>query len=213
MKDCRTVIVSLISENRTFGGSCRYKKIIKLWIMAANRTISRHAGVNIKELSCACCFNAVVISSEIAKVDLELRRYLLYVPKQVHMMLVSEQEIFRLKDFIFQLNVTQDSSVAVVVEGKRDTAALKRLGFAGKVLEFHRFGGMTRFADSMIRYRRIIILFDADRKGATLTRRTIRLLQRRTKVDLSFKKRLQRITEGKIRCIEQLACYEPYLDY
>ena len=128
------------------------------------------------------------------------------------MMLVSEQEIFRLKDFIFQLNAMQDSSVAVVVEGKRDTAALKRLGFAGKILEFHRFGGMTRFADSMTQYQRIVVLFDTDRKGVTLTRRTIRLLQRRVKVDLSFKKKLQRITKGKIRCIEQLACYEPYLD-
>jgi 5S rRNA maturation endonuclease (ribonuclease M5) len=123
--------------------------------------------------------------------------------------LVTEQEIIELKNFIFELNSMKDS--VVVVEGKRDSIALKKLGYSGKILEFHRFGGMVNFADSVSKHKRLIILFDRDKKGRTLTGKTIQLLQRRTKIDLSFKKRLREITKGKIMFIEQLVCYESYL--
>jgi len=123
--------------------------------------------------------------------------------------LVTEQEITELKNFISELNSMKDS--VVIVEGKRDSAALKKLGYSGKVLEFHRFGGMVNFTDSVSKYKRLIILFDRDKKGRRLTGKTIQLLQRRTKVDLSFKRRLRIITKGKIMFIEQLVCYESYL--
>ena len=124
-------------------------------------------------------------------------------------MLVTEQEIIELKNFISELNSMKES--VVVVEGKRDSVALKKLGYSGKILEFHRFGGMIDFADSVSKYKRLIILFDRDKKGRRLTGKTIQLLQRRTKVDLSFKRKLRIITKGKIMFIEQLVCYESYL--
>ena len=124
-------------------------------------------------------------------------------------MLVSEQEIFELKNFVNQLNSMKDS--VVVVEGKRDSIALKKLGYDGKILEFHKFGGMVNFADIVAEQKRLIILFDRDKKGRTLTRKTIQLLQRRTKIDLSFKRKLTTITKGKIMFVEQLVCYESYL--
>jgi 5S rRNA maturation endonuclease (ribonuclease M5) len=123
--------------------------------------------------------------------------------------LVTEQEITELKNFIFQLNSMGDG--VVVVEGKRDAIALKKLGYSGKVLEFHKFGGMVDFTDSVAKYKNLIILFDRDRKGRYLTGKTIQLLQRRTKIDLSYKKKLREITKGKIMFIEQLVCYESYL--
>ena len=124
-------------------------------------------------------------------------------------MLVTEQEITELKNFIFQLNSMKDS--VVVVEGKRDSIALKKLGYSGKVLEFHRFGGMVKFTDSVAKYKNLILLFDRDKKGRRLTGKTIKLLQRRTKLDLSYKRKLREITKGKIMFIEQLVCYESYL--
>jgi 5S rRNA maturation endonuclease (ribonuclease M5) len=123
--------------------------------------------------------------------------------------LVSEQEILELKDFVFELNSIKNS--VVIVEGKRDSNALKKLGYSGKILEFHRFGGMINFIDSVAKYEKLIILFDRDKKGRTLTEKTIQLLQRRTKVDLSFKRKLRIITQGKIMFIEQLVCYESFL--
>ncbi len=124
-------------------------------------------------------------------------------------MLVPEQEINEVKDFVFQLNSMKES--VVIVEGKRDSAALKKIGFLGKVLEYHKFGGMINFADSVARHENLILLFDRDRKGKYLTRKTIQLLERRTNIDLRFKKKLTSITKGKIRFIEQLVCYESFI--
>ena len=119
-----------------------------------------------------------------------------------------ESEIAEIKKFINLLN--SQNNCAVVVEGKRDSAALVKLGYSGKILEFHKFNGMIKFTDSAAKYRKIILLLDGDRKGKYLTKKIIELLERRTKIDLLFKKKLVSITKGKIRFIEQLVCYESY---
>ena len=119
-----------------------------------------------------------------------------------------ESEIAEIKKFVNLLNSQKDS--VVVVEGKRDSAALTKLGYSGKILEFHKFNGMIKFADSAAKYRKNILLLDGDRKGKYLTKKIIELLERRTKIDLLFKKKLVSITKGKIRFIEQLVCYESY---
>ena len=123
-------------------------------------------------------------------------------------MLVTEQEVNDIKNFVSHLNAMTDS--VVIVEGKRDSAALRKIGFSGKVLEFHKFGGMIKFVDSVAKHENLIILFDGDKKGKYLTGKTIQLLQRRTRIDLTFKQKLTTITKGKIRFIEQLVCYESY---
>ena len=119
-----------------------------------------------------------------------------------------ESEIAEIKKFIDLLNLQKNS--VVVVEGKRDSAALVKLGYSGKIIEFHKFNGMIKFADSAAKYHKIILLLDGDRKGRYLTKKIIELLERRTKIDLTFKKKLVSITKGKIRFIEQLVCYESY---
>ena len=119
-----------------------------------------------------------------------------------------ETEIAEIKKFMDLLNSEKDS--VVIVEGKRDAAALVKLGYSGKILEFHRFNGMVKFADSAAKYHKIILLLDGDRKGRYLTKKIIELLEHRTKIDLLFKKKLVSITKGKIRFIEQLVCYESY---
>jgi len=119
-----------------------------------------------------------------------------------------ETEIADIKKFMDSLN--SQKNCAVVVEGKRDAAALVKLGYSGKILEFHRFNGMIKFADSAAKCPRLILLLDGDRKGRYLTKKIIELLEHRTKIDLLFKKKLVSITKGKIRFIEQLVCYESY---
>lgn len=122
-------------------------------------------------------------------------------------MLVSEQEISELQKFVHQLNSARN---VVVVEGKRDCDALRKIGYQGEILEFHKFGGICNFADSAAKYKKIILLFDSDKKGRYLTAKTIQLLQRRTKIDLTYKRKLRQITRGKIMFVEQLVCYESY---
>ena len=119
-----------------------------------------------------------------------------------------ESEIAEIKKFVNLLNLQKNS--VVVVEGKRDSAALKKLGYSGKIIEFHRFNGMIKFTDSAAKYRKLILLLDGYRKGRYLTKKIIGLLEHRTKIDLLFKKKLVTITKGKIRFIEQLTCYESY---
>lgn len=125
-------------------------------------------------------------------------------------MRISFDEISDLRNFISHLNSAQES--IVVVEGKHDSAALKKLGFTEQVLEFHRFGGITKFADSVSHHKNLIILFDSDRKGKYLTRRVIEQLEHRTRIDLSYKKQLIEITNGRIRAIEELIRYEPFVN-
>ena len=120
----------------------------------------------------------------------------------------SEKEMDEMKKFMKHLNSKKES--VVIVEGKRDSNALRKLGFSGKILEFHSFKGIVKFSDSVAKYKSIILLLDGDRKGRYLTKRIIEQLEHRTKIDLTFKKKLVSITKGKIRFIEQLVCYESY---
>lgn len=121
-------------------------------------------------------------------------------------MKITTSEIEGMQNFIALLNSKKDS--IIVVEGKRDSAALKKLGFSGKICEFHSFKGLVKFADSMDSYKQMILLLDLDRKGRYLTSRIISQLEHRIRIDLSFKRKLVRITKGKIRHIEDLSMYE-----
>ncbi len=120
-------------------------------------------------------------------------------------MKITESEITGVKNFITSLNLKNDS--IVVVEGKRDVAALRKLGFYGNICEFHSYKGLIRFVDSMDSYKHLIVLLDSDRKGKYLTSRIIKQLEHRIKIDLSFKKKLRLITKGKIHHIEDLSRY------
>ncbi len=123
-------------------------------------------------------------------------------------MKITEQEITELREFVFQLNTINQT---VIVEGKRDSLALRKIGYSGKILEFHKFGGMINFTDTVSKYDDIILLFDRDRYGQELTSKVIQLLQRRTRIDTTFKRKLYKISRGKIMFIEQLVSYESYL--
>lgn len=108
-------------------------------------------------------------------------------------------------DLVKSLNSKHHS--IVVVEGKRDEAALKKLGFTGKIYQFHSFKGLIKFADHMSQYKSLILLLDSDRKGRYLTKRIISQLQHRMIVDLSYRKKLTIVTKGKIRNVEDLSMY------
>jgi 5S rRNA maturation endonuclease (ribonuclease M5) len=109
------------------------------------------------------------------------------------------------RDFVKSLSSEHHS--IIVVEGKRDEDALKKLGFAGKICQFHSFKGLVKFADNMPRHKNLILLLDSDKKGRYLTKRIIAQLQHRMTVDLSYRKQLTIITKGKIRNVEDLSMY------
>ena len=114
-------------------------------------------------------------------------------------------DISKVKDFVESLNSRHG---IVVVEGKRDEDALKKLGYAGKICQFHSFKGLIKFVDSMPKYKNLVLLLDSDRKGRYLTKRIVAQLQHRMTIDLSYRKELTVITKGMVKNVEDLAKYE-----
>lgn len=117
----------------------------------------------------------------------------------------TSDEISGVHDLIKSLNSKHQS--IIVVEGKRDEEALKKLGFTGKMCQFHSFQGLIKFADSMPAHKSLILLLDSDRKGRYLTKRIMSQLQHRMVIDLSYRKQLTIVTKGKIRNVEDLSIY------
>jgi 5S rRNA maturation endonuclease (ribonuclease M5) len=109
------------------------------------------------------------------------------------------------------LNEESEKGSVIVVEGRRDAEALSRIGFTGSAAVFHNFKGIADFLDCHEDAdRKIILLLDMDRTGKHLTSRLISQLQsRRHSVSLFYKKRLTRITNGRIRHVEDLVSYAP----
>jgi 5S rRNA maturation endonuclease (ribonuclease M5) len=115
----------------------------------------------------------------------------------------------RITDFILSLNRESENGSVIVVEGKRDSAALTKLGFTGQITVYNRFKGVLDFVDSQqLTDKKIILLLDMDRTGKYLTSRIVSLLQQRgTNVNLTYKKKLCEITNGKVRHIEDIGSY------
>lgn len=125
-------------------------------------------------------------------------------------MSVSYDEIKGIRNLIQQLNA--DKKSVVIVEGKKDSKALKKLGYLGKILVFHHFNGLTNFTDYVANYENLVMLLDGDRKGRYLTARITEKLERRTSLDFSYKKKLISISKGRVRFIEQLSLYYTFID-
>ncbi|MFI5416241.1 MAG: toprim domain-containing protein [Nitrososphaerales archaeon] len=120
-------------------------------------------------------------------------------------MKIEAQDVFQVQEFVQSLNSAHTS--IVVVEGKRDEDALKKLGYNGKICQFHSFKGLVKFADSMPKYKNLILLLDSDRKGRYLTKRIISQLQHRVTIDLSYRKELTIVTKGRVKNVEDLSMY------
>lgn len=112
-----------------------------------------------------------------------------------------------LDDFILSLNEESNRNSIVIVEGKKDVDALFFLGYSGNIKAYHHFRGTTHFLDCFsYRYRKIILLLDSDRKGSNITKKI--LLQSNGKfIDLDYKKKLLKITRGRIKKIEEIKSF------
>lgn len=124
-----------------------------------------------------------------------------------------DETIERLRSFVGMLNEESEKGSVIVVEGKRDAEALSRVGFTGSPAVFHHFKGIADFLDNHeSASRKMILLLDMDRTGKYLTSRLVSQLQsRRHRVNLSYKSSLARITNGKVRHVEDLVTYVPRL--
>jgi 5S rRNA maturation endonuclease (ribonuclease M5) len=121
--------------------------------------------------------------------------------------------IARLRIFVDRLNIESERGSVIVVEGKRDLEALTRIGVTGQVTVLNHYKGVNKFVDSHYDVdKKIILLLDMDRTGKHLTSKLLKQLQSRGRnVSLFYKKTLARISNGKIRHIEDLVSYAPHV--
>ena len=78
---------------------------------------------------------------------------------------------------------------------------------------FHHFRGITDFVDNYhLNRKKIILLLDMDRTGKKLTSKLVTQLQcKGNNVTLFYKRALVKITNGKVRHVEDLITYAPHL--
>lgn len=122
-----------------------------------------------------------------------------------------DKTVERLKGFVGMLNEESEKGSIIVVEGKRDASALTGIGFSGTPVVFHNFKGIADFVDSHGSGRKkMILLLDMDRTGKYLTSRLISQLQsRKHSISLFYKKELAKITNGRVRHVEDLVIFAP----
>jgi 5S rRNA maturation endonuclease (ribonuclease M5) len=125
--------------------------------------------------------------------------------------MISEREemVLGIREFIESLNHECIEGAIVTVEGRKDESALREVGFSGEILVYNNFKGITNFVDHVSRTgKKVILLFDRDKKGRTLTSKILKKLDLFGYHDgLYYKKWFVRITHGKIMCVENLSNY------
>jgi len=121
----------------------------------------------------------------------------------------------KIREFIESLNQESKGGAIVIVEGKKDENALRRVGFRGEILIYNNFKGIINFVDYVSRRgRKVILLLDRDRKGRVLTSKILKKLELLCPHDsLYYKMRFVKITHGKLMCIENLSTYHlPFIE-
>ena len=109
-----------------------------------------------------------------------------------------------LNRFVLHLNQMADEGWAVLVEGKRDAAAVRGLGYIGGLATVSSVGrlGVQAFAPA----KKVVILTDLDREGRTLAARYIKLLSHEgIRTSLAERRRLRVASRGAFRHIENLS--------
>ncbi|MCL4333787.1 MAG: toprim domain-containing protein [Candidatus Thermoplasmatota archaeon] len=94
------------------------------------------------------------------------------------------EKVFKSLEYLKEKN----RSVPIIVEGKNDIRALRRLSFQGEILQLHSRMTIEGFCRSISsRYKEVILLLDWDTKGKRLTSSLIRHLSSyEIKIDFDF---------------------------
>ena len=106
--------------------------------------------------------------------------------------------------FISDLNLLSEDGWSILVEGLRDSRALRKLGCTGNLVTVSSVGrrGKEVFMDDT----KVVILTDLDREGAVLASRYVRRLSHEGfKISLRERQRLKNASHGVFLHIENLS--------
>jgi 5S rRNA maturation endonuclease (ribonuclease M5) len=111
-----------------------------------------------------------------------------------------------LQDLVKELNDLSEEGAAILVEGKRDAAALKGLGYTGPLFTISILTS-TAAAREKLRseVRKMIILTDLDSEGRRLASRYVKFLSHEgVSASLAQRRRLSQASRGVFLHIENL---------
>ena len=110
---------------------------------------------------------------------------------------------------IDELRMQSEAGVPIIVEGRRDEAALRRLGVMGKVHCLKARGeSRHEFLDRLDGTKEAIVLTDFDREGKELETWLYKeLSQRGVKSDLKIWIRMRSLARTEVRSVEELPSF------
>jgi 5S rRNA maturation endonuclease (ribonuclease M5) len=108
-----------------------------------------------------------------------------------------------------ELRALSSAGVPIIVEGRRDEAALRRLGIAGKVHCLKARGeSRHEFLDRLDGTKQAIVFTDFDREGKKLETWLYKeLSQRGVKSDLKLWIRMRSLARTEVRSVEELPSF------
>ncbi|MGC8565428.1 MAG: toprim domain-containing protein [Thermoplasmata archaeon] len=115
---------------------------------------------------------------------------------------MKEERIIEVIDSLIEDNET----MPVIVEGKRDEIALRKIGLKGEILRFNLGMSMTGFCEFIIQnYKKVILLFDWDKKGNNLLSSMEKILiSNGVMCDIEKRNEIQSIVGNSIRSVEEI---------
>lgn len=94
-------------------------------------------------------------------------------------------------------------SIPVIVEGKRDAIALRKLGLVGEILTVHNGQSIYNFCEEISeRFHRVIIFLDWDEKGESLYKTLCRLLSGQWEEFSVFRELIKILCQRELKDIE-----------
>lgn len=104
---------------------------------------------------------------------------------------------------VFETLYEANKSFPVIVEGKKDAIALKRLGLAGEIITLHRGKGLYDFCEDIAeRFVKVIILLDWDTRGERLCKSISKNLRGQWEEFSTFRDILKILCQKDIKDIE-----------
>jgi len=113
-----------------------------------------------------------------------------------------------LRGYVFDLNNLAEEGWSVLVEGKRDKVALRKLGYVGNLVTTYTL--TTNGYSALEGKKKVVILTDLDREGAVLASKYIkRLTHDGFRTSLKERLRLKNNSHGVFLHVENLARFAP----
>ncbi len=109
--------------------------------------------------------------------------------------------IIKILDDLSQVN----RFVPIIVEGKRDREALRRLGIEGRIIQLHSGKNIYEFCEDILRsYEHIILLLDWDERGELLYKKVTSYLKGHFEEFSIFRETIKSLCESVIKEVEEI---------